>query len=375
MLYTGIKRMYDAAEKKRTIKNLIKLREQLDKEVPQKTAANSLLLATWNIRQFDKNTRKQESLYYIAEIMSRFDLIAVQEVRDQKQGLEKVMSILGKNWSYISTDVTEGGPGNSECIAFVYDTNKVSFKNMAGEIVLPKELLIDDNLQFARTPFCVSFQSGWFKFNLATVHILYGKEKEQLERRRKEIETLAQFLNTRAKNEEFNYVVLGDFNIPDVGDRYMRALEDNGFHIPDDIKKHPTDLGETKHYDQIAFNLHLNDTMQIFDEKEQRSGAFNFTKSVYGENDYEEYLDVMPDKKTSVPNPDKPGKNKTVKERRTGEEAKSYFKSYYRTFQMSDHLPLWVELKVDFSGQYLEDLQNEDKNKDKAKGKKTSKKK
>lgn len=374
MLYTGIRRMYDAAEKKRTVEKLITLRKQLDKEIPQKTACNSLLLATWNIRQFDKSTRKTESLYYIAEIISRFDLIAIQEVKDQKQGLEKVMSILGKNWSYISTDVTEGGPGNGECIAFVYDTNKVSFKNMAGEIVLPQELLIDDHLQFARTPFCVSFQSGWFKFNLATVHILYGKEKEQLERRRKEIETLAQFLNVRAKNEEFNYVVLGDFNIPDVGDRYMRALEDNGFHIPDAIKKHPTDLGETKHYDQIAFNLHLNDTMQIFDEKEQRSGAFNFTKSVYGVNDYEEYLNVMPDKKVTVPNPDKPGKNMTVKEKRTGEEAKSYFKSYYRTFQMSDHLPLWVELKVDFSAQYLEDLKNEEKNKDKAKSKKAGSK-
>ena len=30
-----------------------------------------------------------------------------------------------------------------------------------------------------------------------------------------------------------------------------------------------------------------------------------------------------------------------------------YFTGRWRTFQMSDHLPLWVELKIDFSDQYL----------------------
>ena len=360
MLYTQLKKIYDADEKKRTIEHLIDLRSQLDKEIPEKTADNTLLLATWNIRQFTDN-RRPESYIYIAEILSRFDLIAIQEVKEQRKGLEKVMSILGKNWNYICTDVTEGGKGNGECIAFLYDTNKVSFKNMAGEIVLPDDSLID-NMQFARTPFCVSFQAGWFKFNIATVHIFYGdiSKKEDLERRRKEILTLGQFLSARAKKEDFNYIVLGDFNIPDVGDKYMSALEESGFTIPSRIKEHPTDLGETKHYDQIAFNLHTNDAMQIFDETQpKKSGAFNFTKSVYKESDYEEYIDVMPEVKESVPNPDKPGKNMTVKRKRTGEEAKKYFKKHYRTSQMSDHLPLWVELKVDFSTQYIDNLRQE----------------
>lgn len=360
MLYTQLKKITDADEKKRTVEHLIDLRSQLDKEIPEKTADNTLLLATWNIRQFTDN-RRAESYIYIAEILSRFDLIAIQEVKEQRKGLEKVMSILGKNWNYICTDVTEGDKGNGECIAFLYDTNKVSFKNMAGEIVLPSDSLIDD-MQFARTPFCVSFQAGWFKFNIATVHIFYGdvSKKEDLERRRKEILTLGKFLSARAQKEEFNYVVLGDFNIPKAGDQYMTALEESGFTIPSRIKKHPTDLGETKHYDQIAFNLHMNDTMQIFDETQpKKSGAFNFTKSVYKESDYEEYIEVMPDVKESVPNPDKPGKNMTVKRKRTGEEAKKYFKTYYRINQMSDHLPLWVELKVDFSSQYIENLRQE----------------
>ena len=344
MLYTYLKKIKDEDEKKRTIEHLILLRHQLDKEIPEKTAANSLLLATWNIRQFTDN-RRPESYMYIAEILSRFDLVAIQEVKEKMTGLEKVMGILGKNWAYIATDVSDAEDGgNGERIAFLYDTNKVSFKNIAGEIVLPKSSLIQ-GMQFARTPFCVAFQAGWFKFNLATVHIFYGKEtkKEDKERRQSEIKAIGTYLSSRAEKENSSYIVLGDFNIPKVGDRYMNALEESGFTIPDRIKKHPTNFGkEVKHYDQIAFNLHLEEDIEVLDEEGQKSGAFNFTKSVYRDEDYEEYIQVMP--------------LKNKKERRTGEAAKEYFCSTYRINEMSDHMPLWVQLKIDFSTQYIAKL-------------------
>lgn len=338
MIYTSIKKIKDPTERQRIIEKLIALRAQLDKEIPEKTASNSLLLATWNIRKFGDN-RMAESLYYIAEIISRFDLIAIQEVMGNKRGLEKVMAILGKDWSYIATDSTEGSSGGMECMAFLYNTNKVRFKNLAGEIVLPKNGLVDDQ-QFARTPFCVSFQAGWFKFNLSTVHIYYGDSKKINERRLKEIDTIAKFLTKRAKKEDFNYVLLGDFNITNTDCDYMKALEKNGFHIPNAIKEHPTDLGQTNHYDQIAFNLRLNDTMQIFNEKQQQAGAFDFTKSVFKEKDIDIYRPFFDAEELAKPET----------------EIKKYYMNTFRTFQMSDHLPLWVELKVDFSAQYLEDL-------------------
>ena len=338
MIYTSIKKIKDPVERKRVIEKLIDLRAQLDKEIPEKTASNTLLLATWNIREFGDN-RKTESLFYIAEIISRFDLVAVQEVAGNKRGLEKVINILGKNWDFIATDSTEGSAGRQECMAFLYDTNKVSFKNLAGEIVLPKNKLIDD-LQFARTPFCVSFRSGWFRFNLSTVHIYYGDSKKVNQRRLKEIDTIAKFLTKRAKKEDFNYVLLGDFNIPKVDCDYMKALEDNGFYIPNAIKEHPTDLGQTNHYDQIAFNLKLTDSMTVFKERQQKAGAFNFTKSVYKEDDLTTYQPFFEEKYRNG----------------TGKEVQKYYNKTYRTFQMSDHLPLWVELKVDFSEQYLDEL-------------------
>lgn len=337
MLYTSIKKIKDPVERKRVIEKLIALRAQLDKEIPQKTASNSLLLATWNIRKFGDN-RMTESLYYIAEIISRFDLIALQEVMGNKKGLERVMALLGKDWNYIATDSTEGS-GGQECMAFIYNTNKVSFKNLAGEIVLPQNELIND-LQFARTPFCVSFQAGWFKFNLSTVHIFYGDSKKVNERRLKEIDAIAKFLTKRAKKENFNYVLLGDFNIPTIDCDYMKALEKNKFYIPNAIKEHPTDLGQTNHYDQIAFNLQLTDTMQVFDERQQKAGALNFTKSVFTDHDLEIYRPYFDEKNLAKPE----------------KEIRNYYLKTFRTFQMSDHLPLWVELKVDFSEQYLDDL-------------------
>ncbi|MCP6423150.1 hypothetical protein NL463_27980, partial [Klebsiella pneumoniae] len=89
---------------------------------------SNLLLATWNIREFGGSKyggRLEESYYYIAEIISKFDLIALQEVRDDLRALNKIMEILGSYWSYMFTDVTEGRQGNSERTAFLFDTRKV----------------------------------------------------------------------------------------------------------------------------------------------------------------------------------------------------------------------------------------------------------
>lgn len=341
--YHPIKSIKNNEERLRTINKLLLLRRQLDREIPMKTATDTLLLATWNIREFGDN-RSLESLYYIAEIISRFNLVAVQEVSANLKGLEGVMRLLGHDWDYIVTDSTEGTAGGGERTAFIYDTNKIFFRKMAGEIVLPKTKLIQGELQFARTPFCVAFQAGWFKFHLATVHIYYGKSTGIDPIRVAEIETIAKFLTQRGKKEDTSYILLGDFNIPKCGDAMMQALEKNGFSIPDCIKEHPTDLGKSKHYDQIAFNLKLDKTMTVFSEKDQRAGAFNFTESVYTPDDVAVYRQYFDPKYTD-------GK--------TDEEVKKYYMSKWRTFQMSDHLPLWVELKVDFSDPYLERMKKE----------------
>jgi len=336
--YRPLAKIQDTDERKRTIEKLLQLRRQLDRDIPAKTATGTLLLATWNIREFGDN-RRAESLHYLAEIISRFDLVAIQEVSADLVGLQKLAALLGHNWDYIVTDSTEGTAGGGERTAFLYDKNKVFFRKMAGEIVLPEGKLIDGKLQFARTPFCVAFQAGWFRFILTTVHIYYGTSSKDDPRRLAEIDTIAAFLAKRAKAEGENYILLGDFNIFNLGDATLAALEKQKFYIPDSIKEHPSDLGKTQHYDQIAFNLKLDSKMVIFSEQDQRAGAFDFTETIYPTEDLDTYRPYFDAKNTD-------GK--------TPKQIENYYLSKWRTFQMSDHLPLWVELKIDFSDQYLE---------------------
>lgn len=331
-------------ERRRTIEHLLKLREQLKKEIPSKTN-DSLLLATWNIRDFDSNKfgyglRKNESFHYIAEILNAFDLIAVQEINRDFKPFSRLMRLLGPNYDYIITDTTEGKSGNLERIAFVFDRRKVQFRKIAGEIVLPGSGNDTRPEQFARTPSVAAFQAGWFKFNLCSVHIYYGATSgEKLAKRVREIDALAKFFVKRQKSEPGDYFLLGDFNIVNDKDPTMQPLKKHGFKVPEqikgeEIKRKGSNLTQEKYYDQIALRP-SDKRLEI-----GASGVFNFRSSVYGPENFDTYKGDIPKEKTK-------GKS--------GDSLKKEYDKWI-TWQMSDHLPLWVQLHVDFTDDYLESL-------------------
>jgi hypothetical protein len=340
--------------RRRAAEGLLRLRAQLNADgVPRRTVGETLLLATWNIREFDSEKygrRLAESFYYIAEIVSHFDLVAVQEVREDLAALDRLQSILGGWWKYIVTDVTEGAGGNGERMAFLYDSRKVTFGGLAGEIVLP-DVKGERALQLARTPFVCGFKAGWTKFNLCTVHIYYGDQDPNNERRVREIDSLARLLARRAKEapaqparpdgkvtavrntQPENLILLGDFNIFGHNDLTMQALVKAGFTVPPELQPLPgSNLDLSKHYDQIAFMVRP----ERFGTT-GRAGVFDFYKSVFPRDEHEAYAALMPEKYKTAANP------------------KRYYNDW-RTHQMSDHLLLWVELKIDYGREYLEDL-------------------
>jgi endonuclease/exonuclease/phosphatase family metal-dependent hydrolase len=345
--YAPIRFWRDDVAKRRTLDRLLALRRQLAAEVGPHRGDDSLLLATWNIRDFDSNKfghgpRLPESFHYIAEIVSWFDLVAVQEVNRDLAALHKLMSLLGHDWDYLVTDTTEGSGGNEERIAFVFDRRRVRFRNVAGEVVLPKSRIgIGDDpgngLQFARTPFVVAFQAGWFKFNLCAVHIFFGADSGQkLQRRIDEIRELAAFFSERQDRELEDTILLGDFNIVSPEHRTMEALEAEGFVVPENLKRERTNLRGDKHYDQIALKVQEK-RLEI-----GASGVLAFAASVFRESDEDflAYLDHLP--------ADRRGLDQA--------EQHAYYADQWRTWQMSDHLPMWVQLKVDFTNAYLESL-------------------
>lgn len=345
--YAPIRFWSDDVAKRRTLDRLLALRRQLKAEIGIHKGSDSLLLATWNIRDFDSNKfghgpRLPESFHYIAEIISWFDLVAVQEVNRDLSALHKVMSLLGRDWDYMVTDTTEGSGGNEERVGFVFDRRRVQFRNIAGEVVLPGGRIgggegEDDGLQFARTPFVVAFQAGWFKFNLCAVHIYYGADSgARLQRRVGEIRELARFFSKRQDRELEDYILLGDFNIVSPEHQTMQALEREGFVTPENLKKQRSNLGGDKHYDQIALKV-----------KEKRleigaSGVLHYADSVFcdSDEDFAAYFDHM---SPALRGPDQAAQ-------------RAYYVENWRTWQMSDHLPMWVQLKVDFTEDYLESL-------------------
>jgi len=264
--YTGLRRIRDKATRKRCAERLLAIRKSL-KRIHDRKRDSSLLLATWNIRDFDSNKfkwgpRLEETFYYLAEMISAFDLVALQEVNRDLKPLRTLVGILGREWDYLVTDVTEGSGGNNERMAYVFNTEKVWFRKIAGEVVLPSGQLIvsqktkknkegvdetvDVEQQLARSPYLVAFQSGWFKFSLCTVHIYFGSESgAQLKRRIDEIKELVKFFAKRQDEENKqtkdrlgnveNYILLGDFNVVSPEHKTMQALKSNGFKVPAQI--------------------------------------------------------------------------------------------------------------------------------------------
>jgi endonuclease/exonuclease/phosphatase family metal-dependent hydrolase len=304
------------------VEDIARLRRRLDKaNVPPRRTDHNLLIGTWNIRIFggihrswDENEgspkRNYRALAYIAEIIRRFDVVALQEVRRDTTGIRMLLDdFLGPNWAVLLSDVTEGKKGNAERLAYVYDRRRVTPSGLAGEIVLPPTPRGDPVEQFDRTPYIVGFRSGDERFALLTAHIRYGETPAE---RVGELQALARHtareLRDRARTqsaEETNLIVLGDFNIDRrTNNPLFDAFVQEGLVVPKPLMDVDTSFGiEVKHYDQIAW--FMGDLTLL---SEGRAGGVNFMDCVY----------------------------KQLTPRQVSD-------------RVSDHFPLWVEFLIDRS--------------------------
>jgi len=306
--------------------NLLKLGKDLDLKIPSKKLDENLLIASWNIRAFGNLTRKWasddsdspkrdlHSVLCIAEIIKRFDVIAVQEVKSNIRALRDTLKVLGNNWSLILTDVSKGDSGNGERMAYIFDTRRVQLSGLAGELVIPNEWTqkIGNNAmdeQFVRTPYAVSFRSNKQTFILVTLHIKYGKKSAD---RIKELKGIAEWLADWAGNINTyhqNLITLGDFNIDARGDLLNKTFLSEGLYVPTQLQNKEVTrsiFNKTKYYDQIAWFNNNNDVPNLSLEF-LNGGNYDFVK-------------------TALVN------------RNISKQSLSYL--------ISDHYPLWVEFKL-----------------------------
>ena len=107
------------------------LKERIrESKVPRRRRKENLLLLTWNIAQFG-DKKPDEAIAYMAEIMKRFDVIAIQEVKDNLCGIQALQEKLGKNYGFVFSDPS----GNNERLAFCYYKRNIKFTGLAAEVV------------------------------------------------------------------------------------------------------------------------------------------------------------------------------------------------------------------------------------------------
>lgn len=309
---------------------ILRVRAMLNGDIVSKREPNSLIIGSWNIKHFDGGRlRLNESYHYIAEIIDHFDICAIQEVKDMR-AMRRLKNLLGPNWDFFVNDQTTGSAGNNERMAYFYNRNKVRFRNLIGELVFPLDELLNGE-QPSRTPFFASFQAGWFKFTICSAHIV-SEDKPGRPTRQQEIALIGKTLKKRAEREKEVHIFTGDFNQDDMGDDGLVDLKNQGYIVPD---FGPTNLGEEqKHFDHITF-IGPQDESDLLE-----SGTVKWQDAVYTEDDRDLYAQIAADNRS------KPNKGEPY------DDWESFY-SRWRTDEMSDHLPIWIEIRTDYSNRYL----------------------
>lgn len=234
-------------------KALMKLMDEGPFKVPSRRLNENLILATWNIQQFSDN-KTNRALQYIADICERFDLIALQEIKTNLEGLSKLQSFLPGNYRILVTDPT----GNYERFAFLYDKRSVISTGLVCEIGFNVPAKTHQGYQLHRMPYCASFRAGRFDFVVANAHIYFGKTTKERKQREEEIKQLVAFIDRRSRTErtkvfDRDFFVVGDFNIEEEGDAFFDALVSKGFVMPDRLKRLKTNFAQNKTFDKVVW--------------------------------------------------------------------------------------------------------------------------
>ncbi len=285
--------------------------------IPAK-AADRLLVATWNVANLGVQERREKDYLLIAEIVSWFDLVAMQEVNNDLSGLRAIHRHLPRSFRLLFSDAA----GNEERMAFIYDSDKVTLLEEVGEVAIPPSDINDIRLPgitqafegFDRNPYLAGFSSDSFVYVLVNVHLYFGSESAiSMNRRRLETYAVARWADLRRQSPyaySQDIIALGDFNLPkaEPGDPIFEALTRRGLHLPE----HSTQIGSTiqtdSHYDQVAF--FPGETQQEFTGN---LGVFDFDGALF----------------------------RTLWEARTPREFFAYVRYY-----VSDHRPLWAEFRL-----------------------------
>jgi endonuclease/exonuclease/phosphatase family metal-dependent hydrolase len=281
---------------------------------------NRVLIATWNIANLGVHERRSKDHQLIAEVLSWFDLVAVQEVNNNLSGLQGLRAHLPTSYVVLFSDEA----GNNERLTYLYDTAKLTLLEETGEIAVPPRwrhvIRVPGSTQkfngFDRNPYLASFRvkGTEFVFVIVNVHLYFGSDSKASHNRRfMESLATARWADLRRRNDDAyttNMMVMGDFNLEktDWTDPVWRMLGERGLYlVPHSTYVGGSNIKDNRPYDQMAFFPGaVNDAVEA-------SGVFDFDRAVFS----------------------------SLYQSRPEADFLAYVKYY-----ISDHRPLWTSFNV-----------------------------
>lgn len=254
--------------------------------IPAK-APGSMLLATWNVREFGRFTPKWDatgtdspkrdlrSLLMIARILERFDVVALQELQSYTNALREVLRWLNRDeplrWRVVVTDVVRGKDGDNERLGYLFDSKRFDLDGLVGELVIPPEeigAVTQERLhrQFAKTPYAVGLRSvhdDAVAFVLVTVHVVWGNDPSLRAAEANRLATWIAEWTGEPHVWDTDVFALGDFNAdrvvnPDGSVNPVYQAFQQLLTIPDEMHAFPRTIfkaGQNKHYDMITWHV------------------------------------------------------------------------------------------------------------------------
>jgi endonuclease/exonuclease/phosphatase family metal-dependent hydrolase len=242
-------------------------------------------VASWNVANLGLQDRRDKDYRLLAEMVSWFDLVALQEVNDNLEGLNRLHTLL-PGYRVLFSDKA----GNDERMAFIFDSARVGLLDKVGEIAVPPRwkyvIRVPGSTQkfrgFDRNPYLAGFRLGGLDTVLVNVHLYYGKNTAHHKNRRfMEALATARWADLRRQSANAfskNIMVMGDFNLEKVGwdDPMWVVLGKKGLLlVPHSTYVGGSNILDDRPYDQLAF------FPGPIEDRIQASGVFDFDNALF----------------------------------------------------------------------------------------------
>ncbi len=221
---------------------------------PSAQSPTTIRIATFNIQVFGQaKLRKESVMRILAQIIRRFDVVAIQEIRSKRQ------NVLPRLLEYVNADGSQydyvigprlGRSSSAEQYAFVFNTRTIQVDRSTVRTVIDRQ----DRLH--REPLVALFRvrgpppEEAFTFMLVNIHTDPDEVPQELEALAQVLQTIRRTPHPLTGTMEDDVILLGDLN---TDAQHLGALGRFPW-LMAALEHQPTNTRKTHQYDNILFH-------------------------------------------------------------------------------------------------------------------------